>query len=210
VKKLEMPYLNMKYIRCIIFYLMATIFFTILISFLPVRNSDVRFSSQSVTTIVKGTSTLHDWEMKSDKGKTEMMIKLGKNDIIIGISALTFTMEAQSLKSGKSGMDKDAYKALKTRSSKNIGFVLSSAQVSSLTSNSYQVKAIGKLSIAGNTRETDIVASVKYNAADKSFIVTGSKKIKMTSFNVKPPSSMWGAVKSGDDITISFQTKVAR
>ncbi len=189
---------------------MATIFFTILISFLPVRNSDVRFSSQSVTTIVKGTSTLHDWEMKSDKGKIEMMIKLGKNDIIVGISALAFTIETQSLKSSKSGMDKDAYKALKTSSAKNIVFVLSSAQLSSLNSNSYQVKAIGKLTIAGNTRETDIVASVKYSAADKSFIVTGSKKIKMTSFNVTPPSSMWGAVKSGDDITISFQTKVVR
>ena len=107
-------------------------------------------------------------------------------------------------------MDNNAYKALKTSSAKNISFVLSSANISQVNETTYLIRAIGKLTVAGTTRETDIEASMKYSAPDKGFIVTGSKKLKMTDYNVKPPSFMMGAVKTGDEITISFQTKIAQ
>jgi hypothetical protein len=64
--------------------------------------------------------------------------------------------------------------------------------------------------VAGTTRETDVSADVKYNAAEKSYTVTGTKKLKMTDYDVKPPSFMMGAVKTGDEISISFKTKFAQ
>lgn len=167
-------------------------------------------AAQTVSVIIKGTSTLHDWEMKSSTGRVEVLLGLGANAKLLGLSALKFTMEAESLKSEKTMMDNNAYKALKTNSAKNISFVLSSATISQLNETTYQIKAIGKLTIAGTTRETDVIANLKYSAADKSFIVTGSKKLKMTEYNVKPPSFMMGTVKTGDEITISFQTKLAQ
>lgn len=165
---------------------------------------------QIVTLIIKGTSTLHDWEMKSEKGRVEVLLGLGNNSKLLGLTGLRFTVEAESLKSDKSMMDNNAYKALKTNTAKQISFVLSSATISQLNETSYQIKALGKLTVAGTTRETDIIADVKYSDADKSFVVTGTKKLKMTEYNVKPPSFMLGTVKTGDEISISFKTKLAQ
>ena len=106
-------------------------------------------------------------------------------------------------------MDKNAYKALKTSSAKDISFILSSATISQLNETSYQIRAFGKLTVAGTTRETDVIADVKYDNADKSYTVTGTKKLKMTEYHVKPPSFMLGTVKTGDEISISFKTKLA-
>ena len=167
-------------------------------------------AAQTVSVVIKGTSSLHDWEMKSNKGRVELLLGLGDNARLLGLSTLKFNMEAESLKSEKSMMDNNAYKALKTNSAKNISFVLTSANISQTNETSYLIKAIGKLTIAGTTRETDVIANLKYSTADKSFIVTGTKKLKMTDYNVKPPSFMMGAVKTGDEITISFQTKVTQ
>jgi hypothetical protein len=164
--------------------------------------------AQTVSVIIKGTSSLHDWEMKSNKGRVEVLLGLGDNAKLLGLSSLKFTMEAESLKSEKTMMDNNAYKALKTNSAKNISFILSSANITQISETSYQIKAIGKLTVAGTTRETDVVANLKYSAVDKSFVVIGTKKLKMTDYNVKPPSFMMGAVKTGDEITISFQTKI--
>ena len=148
--------------------------------------------------------------MKSGKGQVEVLLGLGTLDNIIGVTSLKFTIPAESLKSGKSSMDKNAYKALKTGSAKNINFVMSSSKVTPVNSTTVEIKARGKLTVAGTTQETDIVVTVKYNAADNTYTANGSKKIKMTDYNVKPPTFMMGAVKTGNDITISFNTKITQ
>ena len=166
--------------------------------------------AQSVSLVISGTSTMHDWEMKSDKGRVEVMLGLGNNAKLLGLTGLKFSIDAETLKSEKTAMDNNAYKALKTSSAKQIIFVLSSAKISQLSETSYQVKAIGMLTVAGTTRETDLVADIKYSHADKSYIVSGTKKLKMTEYNVKPPSFMLGTVKTGNEISITFKTKLAQ
>jgi hypothetical protein len=107
-------------------------------------------------------------------------------------------------------MDDNTYKALNSKNNKTINYVLSSATVTQSDAVTYQIRTIGKLTIAGATKETDVNAVAKYNAADKSFTITGSKKIRMTDFGVKPPTMMLGTIKTGNDITVSFATKIIR
>ena len=196
-------------------YSALLILLTTLMSFFASKEKDVTsFSAnnvmvaQNVTLVIKGTSTLHDWEMKSEKGRVEVVLGVGTNAKLLGLTALKFSVEAESLKSDKTMMDNNAYKALKTTSSKHIGFLLTAATITQINENSYEVKAFGKLTVAGTTRDTDVTAEIKYSGADKSFIVTGTKKLKMTDYNVKPPSFMFGTVKTGDEISISFKTKL--
>ncbi len=107
-------------------------------------------------------------------------------------------------------MDKNTYKALDVKRNPNISFVLSSANVTPIDENTYQFKGVGNMTIAGATRQTDINAVCKYNAADKSFTCKGTKKFKMTEFNVKPPTFMMGTVKTGDEISITYELKIKR
>ena len=126
------------------------------------------------------------------------------------LSSLNFTIPVNSLKSGKGMMDKNTYKAMKASDHKNITFALTSGTVTPVDATTYTVKAIGKLTIAGTTKETDLVATAKFNAADKSFTVSGAKKMKMTEYNVTPPTVMLGTIKTGNDITINYQSKIIK
>jgi polyisoprenoid-binding protein YceI len=65
------------------------------------------------------------------------------------------------------------------------------------------IKCNGKLTVAGVTKDIDLVAKAKVNA-DKSINVKGSKKINMRDWDIDPPSFMMGAVKTGEEVTISF------
>ncbi|MEO7766945.1 MAG: YceI family protein, partial [Ferruginibacter sp.] len=119
-------------------------------------------------------------------------------------SGLSFNLPAESLKSGHGAMDKNTYKALKTDKNPSISFVLTSGNATATGTNTYLLKGMGKLTISGNTVLTDLVVTLKYNPADKSFNCSGTKKFKMTQYGVKPPTIMMGAIKTGDDIAISY------
>lgn len=167
------------------------------------------FRLQNLNLEVKGTSTLHDWEIKSAKGQAEVNMELS-SDKLTGITGLNFSIPAESLKSGNSMMDNNTYKALKTDKNKNISYVLTAGSVSQVNGNTFQIKTNGKLTIAGTAKETDLVATAKYNAADKSYTISGEKKIKMSQWGVKPPTVMMGTIKTGDDITITFSAKIVK
>jgi polyisoprenoid-binding protein YceI len=179
-------------------------------SFLTNGGVNTKFGSQNFAVTVKGTSTLHDWEMKSGKGRCDIVFTMDASDRATSLTELRFTVDAESIKSEHSIMDNNAYKALKTKSFKTINFILSSATLSPLDATTYLVKANGILSIAGVSKRTDLVATAKYNAADKSFTVNGAKKMKMTEYGVTPPTVMFGTIKTGDDLTIVFNAKVTR
>lgn len=166
-----------------------------------------KFQSESVNIQLAGTSSLHDWTEKSDEGTGDAVFAVNSNDKVTSLSAMTFTLAAKSLKSDHKAMDKNTYKALKTDANPNISFVLTSAKIIPLEGDNYQVKCEGKLTIAGTTNNTEITGTGKYNVANKSFTVKGSKKMKMTDYQVKPPTVMFGTIKTGDDITISYTIK---
>ena len=165
------------------------------------------YQSQAMDIRLTGTSTLHDWEMKAVIGTSEASFSVDHNDKVTSLSRLSFTLPAKNLKSNHAVMDKNTYKALHADINPNISFVLTSATVTSTGQNNYQLNCSGKLTIAGTTKETDLVATGKYDPADKSFTVTGVKKMKMTDYNVKPPKVMLGTIKTGNDIAISYNVK---
>ena len=67
----------------------------------------------------------------------------GKN--IIGLKSLMFAIIVQNLKSDEKGLDKNAYKALKSAEYKTINYKLFNAKVSSIDENNYLIKTTGYL-----------------------------------------------------------------
>jgi hypothetical protein len=156
---------------------------------------------------LNGTSNLHDWEMKASNGKSDATVVLDKTGKITSITKLNFTMGVKGLKSEHTGMDNNTYKALKEATNPNITFVLTSATVTMKTVNNYELNCRGNLSIAGKTISTDIKAACVYNPADKSFTISGVKKMKMTDYDVTPPKALFGTIKTGNDISIGYTLK---
>ena len=166
--------------------------------------------SKGVTISLTGTSTLHDWEMKGAQGLGQAAFDVDGTGKLTGLSKLNFSIPSVSLKSEHTMMDKNTYKALNSEKFPNISFTLSSATVTSLGNNNYQFNCVGKLTIAGFTRDTDLVATGHYNPSDHSITVTGVKKMKMTDYNVKPPTVMMGTIKTGNDISIAYNVRFSK
>jgi polyisoprenoid-binding protein YceI len=146
---------------------------------------------------IAGTSTMHDWTMTSKQATAQAQLEVDANGQLSKVNSILVTIPAESLKSGKGAMDKNAYNALKTDKNKDLKFQLTAATV-----NGNNIAAQGTLTIAGSSKPIELSVTGKPEANGIRF--QGSKKIKMTEFNVEPPSFMFGSVKTGDEITITF------
>jgi len=161
------------------------------------------YTSNSIDLVVSGTSTLHDWDMKSVKANCTATFTLNGAGHITELTALSFSTPANALKSEHSSMDNNAYKALKTDKNPAITYTMTAATVTAGDAGAVTVKCTGKLTIAGTTRDQEIVAVVKPNA-DNTLTVSGSRAISMKDFNMQPPTFMLGTIKTGNDVTLKF------
>ena len=157
------------------------------------------FAKDDLNLLVSGSSTLHDWDLKAAKGECKAQFTFTEAGQLATITELSFTTPAEALKSGHDGMDKNAYKSLKTDKHKNITFIFSSGKVNTDGS----INCIGKLSIAGVTHDAELFANYKINT-DKSITISGNKKINMVYFNMEPSTFMGGMFKIGDEVNLKF------
>ena len=147
---------------------------------------------------VLGTSTLHDWEMQSSSRTGNANLTVA-NSKLTDINSIDITLPAETIKSEKKSMDKVAYETLKTDKFKNIKYVLKSAEkVNETTWN-----LTGTYTIAGVSKvlKTQVKSTV---AANGVVTLQGSNKITFTEFGMKSPTAMFGAIKTGEDLTIKF------
>lgn len=173
----------------------SMVFFTMTLSV----NAQKAYTLDAKTNFsVFGTSTMHDWEMKSASrtGTANLTVTDSK---LVDINSIDITLPSESIKSEKKSMDKVAYETLKTDKFKNIKYVLKSAdKVNETTWN-----LTGTYTIAGVSKvlKTQVKTTV---AANGVVSLQGSNKITFTDFGMKSPTAMFGAIKTGEELTIKF------
>ncbi len=152
---------------------------------------------------VTGTSTLHDWTMTSKEGKCHAEIETSADGLPTKIKSLTLQVRSESLKSGHSAMDKNAYSTLNTSDFKQIVFEMTEAVVADK-----KVKCSGFLKVAGASKPITLDAQYKL-MPNHSFLFWGTQQMKMSDFGIEPPTFMFGTVETGDVITVSFNMELA-
>lgn len=152
-----------------------------------------------------GTSTLHDWEMNAQNttGEAEFQFKSGSSTELASISSLSFELNVADLKSDNKQLDKNAYEALRSEVYKDIGYTLVSSSITS-EQGGYLIQSKGDLTIAGVTKA--IFMDVHFVLqTDDTVKVQGTYQLNMKDYDVAPPSFMWGAMKTGDALTLDFE-----
>ncbi|MBK8699667.1 MAG: YceI family protein [Saprospiraceae bacterium] len=177
--------------------------FLLLFALAQFGNAQDKYATKAAAVSVSGTSTMHDWEMKAANGDCSMVVLMNDAGQITDVQSMNFSIGAKALKSGKDGMDKNAYKTLKADKNPNITAVLKSADVTTKDHVTYTVNAKINLTIAGKTLETPLVATLKPNKSG-GIAVIAEKKMGMKEYDMNPPSFMLGAVKTGNDVVLKF------
>lgn len=149
--------------------------------------------------LVKGTSSLHDWEMKAEKINGAFMVaddqslgKLLSGDLVI---------DAGSLKSEHSLMNKKAWEALKQKSYPRI-----EVKLLSIEQNRNDGKVQMELTIAGKKKQLTEDFQVKNSGSGK-VEIDGILNLKMSEFGVEPPVALMGTIKTGDEVRIEYRLR---
>ncbi|MCB7481546.1 YceI family protein [Christiangramia sediminis] len=177
---------------------------TLLIS-TGINAQSYKLDNQSSSLIVDGTSNIHDWTIEAENTSGTINIDLDEGKID-DIENLEFSVIAESLMSGKSGMDKNTYKALNTDKYKSITYQLQKVNsIENTSGNTYKVSTKGNLTIAGVKKEINLNFNLKSDS--NKIVLSGEHKLKMTDFEIDPPTAMFGSIKTGDMVKIKFTTQ---
>jgi polyisoprenoid-binding protein YceI len=161
--------------------------------------------SKDYEVTIHGTSNHDDWDETVGK-VTGTGVMNFNTDGSFDLDALQIKINVNSIKSKNPIMDNKTYSALKADANPEIIFTLNTPLKSikaSLTGTFITAK--GKLTIAGVNKS--VIMQVKVSVLEKNkLLFQGSQIIKETDYGISPPSALFGALKTGDDITLNFKT----
>ncbi len=163
--------------------------------------------SSSIT--VDGTSTLLDWTVKAEiiNGSINVTTNINTNSNLkkSNLFSISILVPVRNIKSEKGEtMDNKMYRALKIEDFPNILYTLiHSDEFTTFSLNDSLINFSGVLNIAGV--EKTIHCKTKATFSNDLLILEGEIPLKLSDFNIEPPSAMFGQIETGDDITINFK-----
>lgn len=153
---------------------------------------------------VSGTSTLHDWEVRSEAVNGSLEFPHDFFDGGDGAVAARIVIPSASLESHSAKMDRIMRESLMAAKHKEIRYELKSA--TALAAN--MVRTRGDLTVAGTTRTIDMDVTVS-RPSTNALIATGQVAINMRDYGIDPPRAMLGAIRTGENVTVAFQWQLA-
>lgn len=188
-----------------------TVFFSLLlINQVACLSAQTRFESKSYQVDINGTSTMHDWVSSVSTVSVSADFMMDENSIE-SLKNATVEMQTKSIKSKKNSslMDSRTHSTLKADQHPKIKFVLTKVQSVKQNGSEWNLQLQGNMTIAGSSQSTDLLIKAKM-LGNGEMEITGTKKLKMSTYGVKPPSFMLGALKVGDEVTINFSVKMKK
>lgn len=167
----------------------------------------IRIASSKIT--ITGTTNVHGYTVTT----SSLKLNTARTGAFDGdlyalvqkpalLEAFDITIPVATLKSGKDGLDKNMYKAMKTDKFAEITF-----KAASLTKTAAGVRAIGALTIAGVTK--DVTLDLAAQRAGSNLSVVGEIPLLMTDFGITPPKAMMGMMKTDPKVVIKIELMLA-
>jgi polyisoprenoid-binding protein YceI len=168
--------------------------------------ADTYFLGAHYSVIITGKSNLRDWQETVEKVTGTVVANLNE-DGSVDLLSILIIMDVHSIKSDMGSiMNNKTYEALKASSYPQILFsLIGPVKLLQFNPRAQTVAIEGRLTLAGVCRQvTMLVHSFSLYKGKLQF--EGSESINMTDFGVKPPSALFGTMRSGPEIIIHFNT----
>jgi len=157
---------------------------------------------QRSTMTVSGTSNIHDWEMEI-KDFTCSLKLLPETETML-IQSVHVRARAESIKNQSSIMNKKTHDAVLAERYPDITFQTSAPEVLNINSDSFHGSITGKLLVAGEAGRIIVPVSGEILSVSE-IVVSGSVKLSMSNFGIRPPTAILGTLKTGDEVTVAFR-----
>ena len=162
---------------------------------------------------IDGTSNLHGWSCKAEKLEAVIEFDAAAAAQVAAappkaLKRVDIKVPVKSLKCGHGAMDDNLYKALNADATPEISYIMASFEaVAGDAKDSFRLETVGTLTVAGkeNKLTMDVTAT---RLPDGTLKATGMVPIKMTDYGIKPPTAIFGRLKTGDEVKVNFELKV--
>ena len=164
--------------------------------------SDKYVVSPGYVVTIDGTSNLHNWT--ESIGTITGQGSVSWNSV--NLDALSINILVHSIKSTEgSAMNNNTYKALKADTYPDIILKVNDPVKSVQNKPGASITVKASLTVAGITKVVDMQIKVLMQGKEK-LTFEGSQTIKMSDYNIVPPVALFGALKTGNEITINYKT----
>ena len=116
---------------------------------------------------------------------------------------MTLTIPVKSIESGSGGLTRNIHKYLNADDHPNITFTLNEVNEIEVQGESALITATGTINANGVDQEVTMQVTASLNA-DGSVNFQGEQDLLMTSFNIEPPTAVFGTVRARDEMVISY------
>lgn len=158
------------------------------------------------TLTIEGTSTIRSWSCDAVGYTVTPDPPTGFEEGVLrgekALNTVTLTFPVEAIECGNGKMNEHLRKALKLDDHPRITYWLSTYEIRQAEAGMV-VEADGRLQIAGFERPVTMDVQVQEDA-DGAIRVTGEQVIRMTDFDVEPPTLMFGTLKVGDEVVVKF------
>ncbi|MBE0651801.1 MAG: YceI family protein [Bacteroidales bacterium] len=161
-------------------------------------------STETSTVSVTGTSTLHNWSEKLKKFDVSFLSNESGTQTIV-VKDVQFKAQVGNLESESSLMSDKTFTALKKAKYPLISFVSDQETTMSLSGDKFSGKVSGKLTVAGTTKE--VLIPIEGTLENGAIAISCVYPISMSDYGIKPPTALFGSIKSGNDIQVHFNLK---
>lgn len=114
-----------------------------------------------------------------------------------------------TLECGNGRMEADLRKAVREDEHPVISFVLTGWELAPVEEG-FRGVARGRLTLAGETREVEVDVRGEGHMTSGEVRATGTTRLLMTSFGIRPPSALFGLIKARDEVTVHFELTANR
>lgn len=200
----------MKYITQIIIIPLISLF--ILQGVGDVAYSQITYTPDASSRLwIEGRSNISEFECQANQ-------YFGEASLIDNDDPIEFKSEEQErvflkveirvdgFECGKSRMNKDLQEALKSSEFPEITFMFDSAEILEMPSENdqaFELEVRGALTVAGNSKDIRFNARAYFLEANKVRAI-GKTTIKMSDFDVVPPTALLGLIKADDELSVNF------
>jgi len=157
---------------------------------------------------IDGEANVRSWDAAVEKVEGTLVMAEVEERTLENLSAnlfkeMTLTIPVESIQSGSGGLTKSIHKYLNADDHPNITFTLNEANDVSVKGDSAVITASGVIN--ANGVDSDVIMQVTASLnADGSINFQGEQELLMTSFDIDPPTAIFGTVRARDEMIISY------